>query len=54
MHTKVHIISDDVMNLDAPLFSLARDRGKNSSTDAKPIRQEYCRYFNQEGAVPWQ
>ncbi|KAF7990528.1 hypothetical protein HCN44_000333 [Aphidius gifuensis] len=25
-----------------------------ASEDAKKIRSEYCRYFNQEGAVPWQ
>lgn len=46
--------SEDVMNQNGQLFSLPRDTGRNSSTDAKQIRQEYCRYFNQEGAVPWQ
>lgn len=27
---------------------------RNACTNAKKIRDDYCAYFNEEGAVPWQ
>lgn len=36
------------------LLDLSRDRGRNASNDAKQVREEYSKYFNQGGAVTWQ
>ncbi|XP_025203752.1 protein ALP1-like [Melanaphis sacchari] len=36
------------------LTKLVPTNNRNACTDAKKIRDDYCAYFNGEGAVPWQ
>ncbi|KMQ86369.1 nuclease harbi1-like protein, partial [Lasius niger] len=35
-------------------YDISKCGTNNSSRQAKEIREEFCRYFNSEGAVPWQ
>lgn len=36
------------------LTDLVPTSNRNACTDAKKIRDDYCAYFNGEGALPWQ
>lgn len=36
------------------LHDISKCGSNNSSRRAKEIREEFCRYFNSEGVVPWQ
>lgn len=48
-------IQDDVLNGGNSAFrNILRMDTNNSSRDAIKIREEFCSYFNNGGAVPWQ
>jgi len=35
------------------LLDLQREQNRQSSTEAKNVRQDFEEYFNNEGKVPW-
>lgn len=48
------VVNPDNIRAQYVMLGLQSDNARNQRKSAKDIRNEFMRYFNEEGAVPWQ